>query len=91
MKGTEGAQHENNCDRFEERHCSVTETMRTEGEQTDNAASVKPGKTGTYLCCTVVTVSVATLFAMFFAATSRLVHMAANPVQGTKYGHSDLS
>lgn len=33
----------------------------------------------TYLCFTVVTVSDATLVAMFFAATSRPVHMVANP------------
>lgn len=35
----------------------------------------------TYLCLTVVTVSAATLVVMFFAATSRPVHMVAKPGQ----------
>lgn len=35
----------------------------------------------TYLCLTVVTVSAATLVVMFFAATSKPVQTAANPVQ----------
>ena len=35
----------------------------------------------TYLCFTVVTVSAATLVVMFFAATSKPVQTAANPVQ----------
>lgn len=34
----------------------------------------------TYLCFTVMTVSDATLVVMFFAATSKPVHMVANPV-----------
>lgn len=34
----------------------------------------------TYLCLTVVTVSAATLVVMFFAATSKPVQTAANPV-----------
>lgn len=33
----------------------------------------------TYLCFTVVTVSAATLVVMFFAATSKPVHMVAKP------------
>lgn len=35
----------------------------------------------TYLCFTVVTVSDATLVVIFFAATSKPVHMVANPGQ----------
>lgn len=38
----------------------------------------------TYLCFTVVTVSAATLVVMFFAATSKPVHMVANPGQKHK-------
>lgn len=38
-------------------------------------------KRKTYLCFTVVTVSEATLVVMFFAATSKPVHMVANPGQ----------
>lgn len=40
-------------------------------------ATVVRGRT--YLCLTVVTVSDATLVVMFFAATSKPVHMVANP------------